>query len=172
MFAKFLFVTRARAMADDTADDVDAPLLQPVSGGGGGAGGDRATNLSWSPAVVRDDTSNLERRQSRSPSAIAPDALVLRNRADNRRVVLNVGGVRHEILWRTLDRLPHTRLGRLHDCSTHEAIMQLCDDYSLEENEFFFDRHPRSFAAGESSSIKLNIHAHFIATQFSTGARQ
>lgn len=72
---------------------------------------------------------------------------ILKSREGNRRVTLNVGGVRHEVLWKTLERLPHTRLGRLRESVTHEAIMDLCDDYNLLENEYFFDRHPRSFVA-------------------------
>ena len=37
------------------------------------------------------------------------------------------------------------RLGQLSSVQTHEEIMNLVSDYNLIENEFFFDRHPRSF---------------------------
>ena len=37
------------------------------------------------------------------------------------------------------------RLGKLAAADTAEEISKLCDEFSLERNEFFFDRHPRNF---------------------------
>ena len=68
-----------------------------------------------------------------------------RNR--KRRVILNVGGTKHEILWKTLERLPKSRLGKLRYAKDLSEIYELCDDYNAAENEFFFDRNPRSFTS-------------------------
>ena len=63
----------------------------------------------------------------------------------HRRVTLNVGGERHDAMWTTLEKKPRSRLGKLALALTHEEIIEQCDSYSLVDNEYFFDIHPRSF---------------------------
>ena len=118
----------------------------------------------------RRSTSSSRRRRSRTPSTTAfpfPPPPVRRPSTsstpalyrppsiagiDGRRVLLNVGGTRHEVMWRTLDRMPHTRLGRLRQCAAAnpEALGELCDDVLVPGSsadtvaEFFFDRQSRS----------------------------
>ncbi|CAH0381932.1 unnamed protein product [Bemisia tabaci] len=56
--------------------------------------------------------------------------------AENK-VILNVGGIRHETYKATLKKIPATRLSRL-----TEAL----GNYDPMLNEYFFDRHPGVFA--------------------------
>lgn len=64
-----------------------------------------------------------------------------------KRVLLNVGGTRHEVMWRTLEKVPNSRLGKIRWAKSLGEIRHLCDDMNLAENELFFDRHSTSFAS-------------------------
>ncbi|XP_028654999.1 potassium voltage-gated channel subfamily S member 3 [Erpetoichthys calabaricus] len=58
---------------------------------------------------------------------------------------LNVGGFKKKINQSTLLKFPQTRLGRLLNCKSEEAILELCDDYSVVDKEYYFDRSPCLF---------------------------
>ncbi|KAM9483404.1 delayed-rectifier potassium channel regulatory subunit KCNS2 [Clarias gariepinus] len=60
-------------------------------------------------------------------------------------VNINVGGLKHSFSSSTLLRFPDTRLCRLLSCDTIDAILQVCDDYDIQEQEFYFDRNPNLF---------------------------
>lgn len=60
-------------------------------------------------------------------------------------IVVNVGGFKQRLDRDLLKRFPQTRLGRLLCCNSKEAILELCDDFSPSEMEFYFDRNPCFF---------------------------
>ncbi|RNA00607.1 potassium voltage-gated channel subfamily B member 2-like [Brachionus plicatilis] len=75
------------------------------------------------------------------------DFILLKKFTSQKRVLLNVGGTRHEVMWRTLEKLPSSRLGRIRWAKSVAEISRLCDDISLAHNELYFDRHSSSFAS-------------------------
>ena len=90
--------------------------------------------------------SNTPLLMAMSETHVPDPFIIAKSRQLNKRVTLNVGGVRHEVMWKMLETIPRSRLGRLAtQATTHEKILDLCDAYSLVDNEYFFDRHPRSF---------------------------
>ncbi|XP_016283962.2 potassium voltage-gated channel subfamily G member 1 [Monodelphis domestica] len=62
-----------------------------------------------------------------------------------RQIIINVGGIKYLLPWTTLDEFPLTRLGQLKSCTNFDDILNVCDDYDVTCNEFFFDRNPGAF---------------------------
>ncbi|KAK2883295.1 hypothetical protein Q8A73_022228 [Channa argus] len=71
---------------------------------------------------------------------------------DNERIILNVGGTRHETYKTTLKTLPGTRLALLASDSDIDSVLDQLQqvpgfiEYNSRTNEYFFDRHPGVFA--------------------------
>lgn len=61
------------------------------------------------------------------------------------RVVLNVGGARYSLSRELLKDFPLRRVSRLHACRSERDVLEVCDDYDRERNEYFFDRHSEAF---------------------------
>ncbi|KAM8953902.1 delayed-rectifier potassium channel regulatory subunit KCNS3 [Pelodytes ibericus] len=68
-----------------------------------------------------------------------------RTKNDEELVKLNVGGFKQSVDQSILLRFPHTRLGKLLNCQSEEAILELCDDYNVTDKEYYFDRNPSLF---------------------------
>ncbi|XP_072701502.1 potassium voltage-gated channel subfamily V member 2-like [Ciconia boyciana] len=58
---------------------------------------------------------------------------------------INVGGKLFQIAYKVAARYPITRLGKLALYTDPMKKLQLCDDYSVQKNEYFFDRDPLIF---------------------------
>ncbi|CAM9779313.1 unnamed protein product [Bubo scandiacus] len=58
---------------------------------------------------------------------------------------INVGGKLFQMAYKVAARYPITRLGKLALYTDPMKKLQLCDDYSVQKNEYFFDRDPLIF---------------------------
>jgi potassium voltage-gated channel Shab-related subfamily B protein 1 len=75
-----------------------------------------------------------------------PDPVTISNhRKQHPKVIINVGGLKHEVMWKMLEKRPLSRLGMLAKTITHEDILNLVDAYSLADNDIYFDRDPATF---------------------------
>ncbi|CAJ0942038.1 unnamed protein product [Ranitomeya imitator] len=110
------------------------------------------SNLSYSSSItlnhffpVVSDSQTLKGVQYQRAKRIHdPDDLYTRDFKQG--IVINVGGIRYLLPWSTLDDFPMTRLGKLRFCSSYDEIIQVCDDFDEDTNEFFFDRSPCAFS--------------------------
>ncbi|KAF0031250.1 hypothetical protein F2P81_015805 [Scophthalmus maximus] len=58
---------------------------------------------------------------------------------------INVGGTLYHLPYWLAARYPTSRIGRLATSTDHSRKLDLCDDYIVQRNEFFFDRDPKVF---------------------------
>ncbi|XP_030213790.1 potassium voltage-gated channel subfamily V member 2 [Gadus morhua] len=63
----------------------------------------------------------------------------------NYMININVGGKPYQIAYRMAAKYPKTRIGRLATYTDHNMKLDLCDDYTVTNDEYFFDRDPDVF---------------------------
>ncbi|XP_018599084.2 potassium voltage-gated channel subfamily F member 1-like [Scleropages formosus] len=67
--------------------------------------------------------------------------------SEEKKILVNIGGVKQVLSSYLLSRYPETRLAELASCSSKslDYISCLCDDYDPVNGEFYFDRDPETF---------------------------
>ena len=82
------------------------------------------------------------------------------HRNDNKRITINVGGIRYETYTKTLKLIPESRLANLSETNS---------SYDPIRKEYFFDRHPGAFVAilNLFRTGKLHVPTDMCANLFS-----
>lgn len=63
------------------------------------------------------------------------------------RIVINVGGKKHDVRWKTLEKIPNSRLGKIRAANNVDEMLELCDEIDFSQNEIYFDRPGKSFSS-------------------------
>ena len=70
----------------------------------------------------------------------------------SKRIVINVRGIRFDVIPSLFNKYPTSRLGRLNtflQCNSntlkHQDLFKICDDFDLKTKEFYFNRDPIIF---------------------------
>uniref|UniRef100_A0A8C4BED9 Uncharacterized protein n=1 Tax=Denticeps clupeoides TaxID=299321 RepID=A0A8C4BED9_9TELE len=105
------------------------------------------SSLNPPPIQEREASKGLYYKRARPAADARRDGPATLAPAGPRRphAIINVGGLRYQLPWTTLEDFPLSRLGRLRLCSSSDEILRVCDDYDGARNEFFFDRSPCAF---------------------------
>ncbi|XP_013883914.1 potassium voltage-gated channel subfamily V member 2 isoform X1 [Austrofundulus limnaeus] len=93
---------------------------------------------------IYDLYAEYEREELEDRLPVSPSRVLL---SPNKHLTLNinVGGTVYFLPYRLAARYPKTRIGRLATYTDHNKKLDLCDDYVVQSNEFFFDRDPKIF---------------------------
>jgi hypothetical protein len=85
-------------------------------------------------------------RPDRDFESFQPETL-MKKIFDKPTIILNVGGCKHQISWKKLEKIASSRLYRIRFAENIAEIDQLCDGYDIYHNEIFFDRPARHFTS-------------------------
>ncbi|KAM4528153.1 potassium voltage-gated channel subfamily V member 2 [Odontesthes bonariensis] len=93
---------------------------------------------------IYDLYAEYEREEEEDRLPVSPSR-VLRSPTKHLNLNINVGGTVYLLPYRLAARYPKTRIGQLATYRDHSRKLDLCDDYVVQRNEFFFDRDPKIF---------------------------
>ena len=98
------------------------------------------TNFGKSQLINLIETKKTTKMFSLPGSCVTTSLIATGSEKAKDRVIINVGGTRHECYISTIQNFPDTRLFWIAETALKMA------DFDPEGNEFFFDRHPQCFA--------------------------
>ena len=88
-------------------------------------------------------TKNQENAESAIENKVPEPTYFEKNKSS--KIALNISGLKYEISFKHLKRIPTSRLAQIYYANDVERINEFCDNFNPQENELYFDRDPVIF---------------------------
>ena len=74
------------------------------------------------------------------------------------KITINVRGIKYDVRWKSLEKLPTSRLGKIRYSRSLQELKNYCDDVIIQKNEIYFNKSSKIFENILEAYFTTNAH--------------